>query len=146
MSSIIPASCRNSKFFSIHQNRFLLPKDLLVAHGWPVCEPLLEYADLMPKSRLHVNMRRSQSLLGNGQHLAQAGAVFLFILCHCVRRQDVAVIRPPLTWGIPESEISRSQQDTSTPEGFQNSLDDADMLGPPDSSPERLVDQQRVDV
>eukprot|EP00969_Alexandrium_andersonii_P088424 3899465-Alexandrium_andersonii.AAC.1 len=57
MSSILPAACRNSKFYSISKKQFVLPTDLLRAHGWPVGQPLNYCSDLMPDARLSVRPR-----------------------------------------------------------------------------------------
>lgn len=99
--SILPAACASSVFFSLTKDRFFTPSDMLIAHGWPVNSES-EFADLMPFDRSKLSTCQERMLLGNSMHLAQVGAVFLYVTSHVLRR-EVAMAMCPIPWTTAEA-------------------------------------------
>jgi hypothetical protein len=92
--SILPAACVSSTFYSVTKDRLFTPSDMLIAHGWPLNSGS-EFFDLMPFDRSKLSTAQERLLLGNSMHLAQVGAVFLYITSHLLRR-EVAMSMCPI--------------------------------------------------
>ena len=66
---------------------------MLTAHGWPL-SPDSGFADLLPFERSKIPAAHERLLMGNSMHLAQVGAVFLYISSHILRREDALRLCP----------------------------------------------------
>ena len=94
------------QYIQLRQNKLFLPKDIMASQGWPMCST---FAPLIPFDRSKLTMNQAKVLMGNGQHLAQCGSVFAYIMAFSVRRDTVTDLYPPCLGRGPSTTPPRSR-------------------------------------
>jgi site-specific DNA-cytosine methylase len=92
VGEILPAACTSSAFYSFTAQRFFTPADLKISQGWPLESSSL-YGDLV-RSKAGISSHAQKKAMGNGMHLAQVGAVFLYICSFTMRRETAIRMLP----------------------------------------------------
>jgi hypothetical protein len=90
---ILPTLCQSSLFYSYTKQRFLTPTDMMLSQGWHLPSDKL-YGDLAPDGHQLATIRTAKKVFGQGMHLAQVGALFLFLSSYTMRREDAIALVP----------------------------------------------------
>ncbi len=109
--SWLPACTRSSQFYSFSRGRFLTPLEVDVSQGWPLSTDG-PYGDVLPVQSTRLTLSQQRSVSGNGMHLAQVGAAMAFVMAHCIKREVLLRMLPPVRWpGVVVVDLDDADED-----------------------------------